>query len=299
MFDVIGIGRSCIDHLALLESMPRVDSKVPMVRYRTEGGGQTATAMVALSRLGLKVAYVGRVGDDRRGRMVVRQLEEEGVDTSGVIVEKGVPTPVALIFVDGRTGARTIAFLDSMGGGLSPEKVDMEAVLSARCLLIDPQETLLGARIAGEAKKRGIHVIYDAEHMVDGLYEMLSSCDYVVGSEDVVGVVGAASPERALDKLFSHGARAAVITLGKEGCVCLSSSGLLRIPAFRVDVTDTTAAGDAFHAGFAYSVLKGWEMEKTLEFSNALGALACRGLGGRESLPALDEVMELVGRRPV
>lgn len=298
MYDVIGIGRSCIDHLALLESMPPVDGKVPMVRYRTVGGGQTATAMVALSRLGLNVAYFGRVGDDGRGRRVLEELEGEGVDTSGVFIEEGGSTPVALIFVDGGTGTRTIAFLDSMSAGLPPDRVDVEALLSARCLLIDPQETLLGVRIAGEARRRGIRIIYDAEHMVAGFREMLSCCDYVVGSEDVAGVLGAKSPEEALEELFSYGPRAAAITLGERGSVCLSSDGLLRTPAFKVEVTDTTAAGDAFHAGFAYSVLKGWELERTLEFSNALGALACRGLGGRESLPALDEVMELVGRRP-
>ena len=297
MFDVIGIGRSCMDHLALLEAMPRIDSKVPMVRYRMVGGGQTATAMVALSRLGLKVAYIGKVGDDAGGRLVVDGLEKEGVDTSGVILERGVPTPIALIFVDGETGRRTIAYLDSMNDGLTLDRVDVEKILSARCLLIDPQETLLGVQISGEAKRRGVTLIYDAEHMVEGFREMLSCCDYVIGSEDVIEVVGGNCPEEALEKLFSLGQKAAVITLGERGCVAVSSEGLIRKPAFSLDVVDTTAAGDAFHAGFAYSVLKEWDIEKTLEFSNAMGALACRGLGGRESLPTIEEVMELLGWR--
>jgi len=297
MFDVIGIGRSCMDHLALLEAMPRIDSKVPMVRYRMVGGGQTATAMVALSRLGLKAAYIGKVGDDAGGRLVVDGLEKEGVDTSGVILERGVPTPIALIFVDGETGRRTIAYLDSMNDGLTLDRVDVEKILSARCLLIDPQETLLGVQISGEAKRRGVTIIYDAEHMVEGFREMLSCCDYVIGSEDVIEVVGGNCPEEALEKLFSRGPQAAVITLGERGCVAVSSEGFIRKPAFSVDVVDTTAAGDAFHAGFAYSVLKGWDIEKTLEFSNAMGALACRSLGGRESLPALEEVWNLLGWR--
>jgi len=297
MFDVIGIGRSCMDHLALLEAMPRIDSKVPMVRYRMVGGGQTATAMVALSRLGLKTAYIGKVGDDAGGRQVVDGLEKEGVDTSGVVIEKGVATPVALIFVDGETGRRTIAYLDSMNDGLTVDMVDVEKILSARCLLIDPQETLLGVQISGEAKRRGVTLIYDAEHKVEGFREMLSCCDYVIGSEDVVGVMEAGGPGEALEQIFSCGPKAAVITLGERGCVAVSSEGFIRKPAFSVDVVDTTAAGDAFHAGFSYSVLKGWDIEKTLEFSNAMGALACRGLGGRESLPAIEEVMELLGWR--
>ena len=286
-----------MDHLALLEAMPRIDSKVPMVRYRMVGGGQTATAMVALSRLGLKTAYIGKVGDDAGGRQVVDGLEKEGVDTSGVVIEKGVATPVALIFVDGETGRRTIAYLDSMNDGLTVDMVDVEKILSARCLLIDPQETLLGVQISGEAKRRGVTLIYDAEHKVEGFREMLSCCDYVIGSEDVVGVMEAGGPGEALEQIFSCGPKAAVITLGERGCVAVSSEGFIRKPAFSVDVVDTTAAGDAFHAGFSYSVLKGWDIEKTLEFSNAMGALACRGLGGRESLPAIEEVMELLGWR--
>lgn len=295
-FAVVGIGRNCIDHLAVLESMPRVDTKVPMLDYRLVAGGQSSTAMVALARLGLKVACVGVVGDDSSGRLVIEELEKEGVDTSNVVVEKGMPTPLALILVDKNTGRRTIAYLDSAKGRLERRRVNVEEIFSARCLLIDPYGTQLGLEISREARERGIIVVYDAEHMVEGFQKMISSSDYVVGSADVIETIGAGDAREALEKLFSSGPRAAVITLGEGGCVALSSEGFISRPAFKIEVLDTTAAGDAFHAGFAYGLLQNWELKKILEFSNAMGALVCRGLGGRESLPTLKEVKKFLSR---
>ncbi len=284
-FDVVGIGRNCIDYLALVPSLPPPDSKVPVKEYRVVGGGQATTALAALSRLGLKTAYVGVVGDDAGGRMVLEGLREMGVNVSNVVVEEGGTTPVALIFVDEEAHTRTIAYQPTAPGRLSVNAVDRDFILSARCLMIDPHETLFGLEIAKDARLREIPIIYDAEHMTEGFEEMLGAADYVVGSEDVVKTLGASGPEDALEKILAAGPTAAVITLGKRGSVALTPEGYVRRPAFPVTVVDTTAAGDAFHAGFAYSVLQGWGMENTLEFSNTLGALVCRGLGGGKPSP--------------
>ena len=294
-FDVVGIGRNCVDHLAVLSSLPPPDAKVPMKEYRVVGGGQATTALVALARLGLKTAYVGVVGNDAGGRLVLEGLRTAGVDISGVVIDKNAETPVALILVDEAAGTRTIAYQPTSTGRLNPSPVNMDLILSARCLMVDPHETLFGLEISKEARERGIPLIYDAEHLTDGFYEMLSACDYVVGSSEVVRTLGLNTPEEALKRLLSCGPRASVITLGAAGSMALTPHGFYRKPAYPVQVIDTTAAGDAFHAGFAYGVLRGWGLDKILEFSNAMGALVCRGLGGRESLPSLGEVREFLG----
>ena len=296
MFDVVGIGRCCLDHIAVLKSLPRADTKVPMVRYAMVGGGQSSTAMVALSRLGLKTAFVGVVGDDALGEMLVAELRAEGVDTTGVRVIPKVPTPVALILVEEKKGTRTIAYLDSMAGRLNRRTADRDLALSSRLLLVDPYGSRLAAELGAEIKKRGIVTVYDAEHETEGFSRMLSLADYLVASRDVSGVLGARTPREALKKLYSFGPRAAVVTLGREGCIALSPSGFLRKPAFRIGVVDSTAAGDAFHAGFAYGVFRSWPLERTLVFANALGALVCRGLGGRATLPTLPEALAFIRR---
>jgi len=294
-FDVVGIGRNCVDYLALLPTLPEPDSKVPMKELRVVGGGQATTALAALSRLGLKTAYVGVVGDDPGGRLVLEGLRREGVDISNVVVAGDISTPVALVFVDEMASTRTIAYQPTPPDRLKPSMIDMGFILSARCLMIDPHETLFGLEIAPRAKTRGIPIIYDAEHFTEGFYEMLAAADYIIGSEDVIQTLEAGNCEAALDKLLSFGARAAIITLGSKGSLALTAEGLSRRPAFRAEVVDTTAAGDAFHAGFAYGVLQGWGMEEILDFSNAMGAMVCRGLGGRETLPSLGEVREFLG----
>jgi len=294
-FDVVGIGRNCVDYLAVLPNLPAPDSKVPMKEFRKVGGGQATTALVALSRLGLKTAYVGVVGDDPGGRLVLDGLRKEGVDVTNVVVAGDLSTPAALIFVDEAASTRTIAYQPTSPGRLKSSSIDMDLVLSTRCLMIDPHETLFGLELAPLAKARGIPIIYDAEHMAEGFYEMLATADYIIGSEDVIQTLEAVTPEEALNRLLSFGARAAVITLGAKGSIALTANGLIRCSAYRIEVVDTTAAGDAFHAGFAYGILKSWELKKILTFSNAMGALVCRALGGRESLPSLEEIHEFLG----
>ena len=289
-FDVVGVGRCCVDYFALVEKLPPRNRKVPMRSWRVEGGGQSSTALVALARLGLKTAFIGAVGDDREGRFLLEGLRKEGVDTRAVRVAPGKPTPVAFILVDEKTHSRTIAYLDSLQEELRPERFKLPRLPSGRCLLLGPYGTLLGIELAPAARKAGIPVIYDAEHEVEGFLRMLSLSDYVIASEDAIETLGARDAESALRKLISFGPRAAVITLGEKGCLALSREGLLRQPAFPVPVVDTTAAGDAFHAGFAYGVLKDYPLPRTLEVAAALGALVCRSVGGRESLPGRKEL---------
>lgn len=291
MFDVVGIGRNCVDHLALVESLPDPDRKVPMKDYRVASGGQAATALVALSRLGLSTAYLGVVGNDPGGAMVREELHAAGVDISSVVVDDTCRTPVALILVDRETGGRTIAYQETPPVLLKHSRVSLDAVLSARLLMIDPHETAFALSVAPLARDKGIPILYDAEHPCPGLEDMLRLSDYVVASRDAVEAVGAGSVGEALEKIFSAGPRAVVITLGKEGCVARTGDGVISRPAYPVRVVDTTAAGDAFHAGFAFGILREWGIAKTLEFASALGALVCRGLGGRETLPNLEEIL--------
>ncbi len=297
MFDVIGIGRNCVDYLSLVDGLPREDTKVPVLEHLVEGGGQASTALAALARLGLKTAFAGLIGDDDPGRWSLCALEREGVDVSLVRVVPGLPTPAAQILVNTRTGSRTIAYLDSLAGCLSPDLFSREDLLSCRLLLIDPFGASVGAALAPEALSRGIPVIFDAERSGPFVEEMLDSCSHAVAAAEIVSALGAGSPDEALSELYRRGDKtAAVITLGKEGSIGLGPEGFFRQAAFPVEVVDTTAAGDAYHAGFAYGVLRGWSLPRAMACGSALGAQVCRGLGGRSPLPRREEVAALLGK---
>ena len=107
-----------------------------------------------------------------------------------------------------------------------------------------------------------------------------------------------APPEAVVEELYEFGARIAAVTLGERGCVAKSEAGILTLPAFPVDVVDTTGAGDAFHGGFIYGVLQNWSVTEIVRFASAVASINCRQLGGRSGLPTLKEVHQFLETFP-
>ena len=107
-FDAVGFGLNAVDHLVVVPEYPAFDTKMGLLEHKQAAGGQTATAMVALQRLGLKTAYTGRFGSDAEGRFGLASLKDEGVDTRFVEVIEGARTQIAFIIIDSRSGERTI-----------------------------------------------------------------------------------------------------------------------------------------------------------------------------------------------
>ena len=107
-FDVVGLGLNSIDFLSLVPEFPASNSKMEILRFATSGGGQVATAMVALSRWGVKTKYIGKVGSDEFGRLSLESIRQEGVDISSVTTEPDTPNQLGMIIVEAVSGDRTI-----------------------------------------------------------------------------------------------------------------------------------------------------------------------------------------------
>lgn len=299
-FDVVGLGHTALDCLGVVPRFPEENMKLEMERLLVQGGGPAATAMVAVRRLGLSAALVAGVGDDLFGRMMMAGLEEEGVDTSGVLLRPGVASQFAFIMVDGRTAARTILWTRGSVPRLRPDEIDTKLILSGRLLLVDSLEPEGAAHAAREAGRAGIPVVIDAGTLREGIGEVLPHCDYIVGSE-LFGaqISGGEGVDRALEEMIGFGAEAAVVTLGERGCAALAGGRRIDCPGFDVDAADTTGAGDVFHGAFCFGILQGWDIERTCVFSNAVAAIACTRLGGRGGIPGIDGALAfLAGRRP-
>jgi sulfofructose kinase len=128
--------------------------------------------------------------------------------------------------------------------------------------------------------------------------ELLPLVDYLVTNEECARrVAGRDDPERACRLMQEMGARVVVVTLGARGCVFADGGASGRMPAFEVEVVDTTGAGDCFHGAFCVGVVRGWSLQRSLEFASAASALKCRTLGGRAGLPTLDEVNAFLEER--
>jgi sugar/nucleoside kinase (ribokinase family) len=282
--DVVGVGQSSIDHVGLVDGLPTFASKQPLVAYERHSGGQIATAVLAASRLGLRTAFVGTVGDDESSLAVLAPLRAAGVDVEGVRVRAGTPTQLALILVDRESGERTVVWYRDPRLRLRPDDLRRESIERGRALLLDagdPEAATWAAKVAREA---GIPVALDADTSLPGIDALLSHVDFpIVSREFALEHFGGV--REALAGLVTAGARLAVVTLGARGALGASSAGEISAPSFTVEVRDTTGAGDAFHAGFVWGMLEGLSPEAVLRVANATAALNCGALGAQGGLP--------------
>ena len=295
VFDVVGMGLNAVDHLCVIPRFPKYEEKLRMEEFRRAGGGQVASAMVACARWGLRTGYIGKVGGGDLGAFSLSTLREAGVDVTNVAVVPDVLNQFAFILIDKTTGERTIIWTRDDRLKMLPEEVPLGTIAGARILHLDGHDAPAAAYAAGEARRLGVVVVVDAETVKDGTRDMIASADYVVASSEFPErFTGRTGRLEALREVKDGGAVCVVSTLGKLGSVCLFESRVIETRGFKVKCVDSTGAGDVFHAAFLYGLARGWEMEKTLEFSNAAAALNCTAIGARAGIKTRDEIFGLM-----
>ena len=291
-FDVVGLGLNAVDHLCVVPHFPRYDSKLKMLDFNQQGGGQAATAMVACQRLGLKTRYVGKAGEGEFGQYSRKSLEKEKVDIQGMKVVPGARNQFAFILIDNTTGERTIIWDRDQRLVMLPEEVPREIIRSAKVLLIDGHDAAAAVQAARYAKEEGIVVVMDAERISDETEELVSMVDVVIGERHFPErFTGSNNLKVALKEIASRGPYITGVTLEKEGALAYCEGEFYYSPAYQVNCCDTTGAGDVFHAAFIRAFFEDWNLMRCLDFSNAVAALKCRGLGGRAALPSFDEAL--------
>jgi sulfofructose kinase len=295
-FDVLGIGLNATDTLLILPEFPPYAGKVPVAEEILSPGGQVATAIVSCARLGLRTRYIGTVGDDLRGQVQRDSLDGTGVDISGLIVRQGCPTQTGYILIDQRTGERTVLWRHASCLKLRADEINAEDIRTARLLHIDGCDTEAAEKAASIARAQGIPVSLDVDTLYPNFDGVLRNVDYLVASSVWPAKwTGETDPFVALERLQrEYQFKVAAMTLGEYGSMAFVDGNFFYSPAFRVQVTDTTGAGDAFHGGFCCAMLEGVHPEKALEFSNAMAALNCTAIGARGHIATRSEVDNLV-----
>jgi sulfofructose kinase len=297
-FDVVGVGLNATDTLILLQRFPAYAGKVPFDEEILSPGGQVASAMVACARLGLKVKYVGTVGDDERGRIQMESLRGEGIDLSDVEVREGCPNQSAYILIDRSTGERTVLWRRPEGLRLDPSRIRADIISSTRLLHIDGHDTQAVERAARMARQAGVPVTVDVDTVYHGFDRVLPYVDYLIASSEFPGNwTGEADPFKALTLLQNeYGMRVAAMTLGAYGALARVEGRFVYSPAFVVNCVDTTGAGDVFHGAFCYAVLEGMAVREALDFANALAALNCTAIGARGGIRGREDALALMNR---
>ena len=313
--DFIGVGFVSNDHLAVLPFIP-MDTKVKMVSHAVIGGGPAANSTAGAAALGMSAAFVGTVGDDADGRMILADFAAQGVDASMVKVRPGATSAIAYLWIEEKTGNRSCAWTREGLTELSADEIvpDVaEAIRGAKILHLDGHNAAGAIAAAKIAKDAGVTIMYDAGTIRDGMPEILPLADLLVCSGEFAVSV-AAGKDKLITAGYTEGEVEAAVralydryrpkvcgaTMGVRGSMCFDGEKLVKCPAFEVEkVVDTTGCGDLFHAGFAVRYLETQDLMECQRFGAAVSALKCRGLGGRPpSAPTRTEVQAFLdGKR--
>lgn len=290
-YDVVGLGLNAVDFLCIVPYYPKFNTKVEMLEFNKQGGGQIATAMVALSRWGISTSYIGKIGDDELGKFTIQELRKEKVDIKNVVIEKGAASQFAFIIIDKKSGERTIVWKKEDKTLMRPSDIKKEDITSGYILHLDGHEIEAALQGAKWAKEEGVKIVLDAESTKKGTDKLIRLTDVLITSEDFPKkFLGIKDLKKALKVMHSMGPEIVVITRGKNGAVALTNEEYITSAGFPVNTKDTTGAGDIFHAGFIYGLIKRWSINRTLLFANASSALKCRELGGRKGIASLKEI---------
>lgn len=305
MKKVVVVGSLNIDLIAKTPHAPAAGETVNAEEFFVVPGGKGANQAVGMARLGLEVTLVGRVGKEYFGDFLIQELKKENLNTSCIVRDDEAMTSIAMIILDAAGENRIVVAQGSnyriTTSDIDRAKGEIERADLVVCHFGRPHPVLpYVLKLAKSVHKRVLLNPAPAFALSD---EVLKSVDYLVvnqGEAEVISglqVTDVESAYRAAAQLQLMGPEEVVITLGSHGAVFNNSNEQIHLPAYPIPVVDTTAAGDAFIAGFAFGTLNHWTPEERIRFANACGALASAKMGAISSLPRQEEVEQFLAFR--
>jgi ribokinase len=305
-WDIVVVGGANSDFLIRGSALPRPGETIEGDSFQEAAGGKGANQAVAAARLGKRVAFVARMGDDSRADELLAQLQSERVDVSQVVRDPQEPTGAALIQVDAQ-GHKQIMTAPGANQRLSVSDVEAAAaaIRGCRVLLLQLEvplpavETALS--IARAAKVRTVLDPAPARPLPDDVLQMVdvvrpnsSEAEVLTGIE----VTDRQSARRAAEELRRRGSRVAVVQAGGEGNVLVSDEGEIWLPHFPVKSVDQTGAGDAFAAGLAIMFSEGRPWSEAGSFASAVAAISTTQIGAQAGLPDRRTVEKFLAEQP-
>lgn len=271
--------------------------------FITAPGGKGANQAVAASRLGADVTMMGCVGDDIFGNSLLKNLTENGVNTSNIKKVKDVPTGIAVIVV--KDGDNFIILDSGANYSITPQWIDsVEAVIrESDILLVQLEIPMESVREAIKiARRNGVKVLLNPAPAYSLDDDLLSMVDIITPNESECAIIAGfdvnsiEDAKKGIAYFMQKGISQAVVTLGSRGVVYNSGDKIVHKAVPDVKVVDTTAAGDSFSGALAVALTNGMPIDETIDFANTVGTLTVTKRGAQTSLPTLSEVKEFIER---
>lgn len=307
--DLVTVGCVCADVMVRpVDRFPRSGSLELVPRLEIHLGGLAAVSAAVFSQLGGRAALIGKLGADGFGEYIISTLNAAGVDTRHVrrTPEENSSATVVLI---NEEGERT--FLHHLGTNAttSHEDIDLDFVKQARALHwggpgVTPR--LRGEPLANvfrELRQAGVKTSMDTCYDGGGewlplIEDVLPHLDIVMSSlEEARQYTGKQEPGAIADFYRSYGVDTVMVKLGPEGMFLKNAAEAHHIPAHKVDVIDTTGAGDASCGAFLFGYLQGWDLLRCGRLANAVGALTVQAMGGAEAVRSLEDTLAFMDSR--
>ncbi|MCH8290115.1 ribokinase [Candidatus Poribacteria bacterium] len=301
---VVVVGSFNMDVVIKAERRPRKGETLIGQEFGMFSGGKGFNQATAAARLGADVVMIGRLGTDTFGDILMSASTEEKIDTNFVVRDAEVGTGVATIVIDA-AGDNSIILVPHANMRLSVEDVEraFAQIASADVLLLQLEVPIEASQKAAEiAKANGAKVILNPAPARELPDSFLAQVDILTPNEveteflSGLKVSDDEGAQRAAQVLLDKGISTVVLTLGDRGALLLTSDVRKLIPAYKVDVVDTTAAGDAFCGALATALAQGKTIEDAVAFANAAGALAVTVLGAQPSIPTAEKVEDFLAK---
>ncbi|MEI7540479.1 MAG: carbohydrate kinase family protein [Actinomycetes bacterium] len=281
------VGVITVDTIALVEKYPLEDERVIAQEILRAGGGPAAVAAVTLSRLGIKSAIVGTIGDDEDGREVIRIFEKEGIDTSGISIGAN-STAGSVIVASKEHSARAISTRQPMDQAPA-NSAAKNLIASAQWVHVDHVGVTRLSEL-GISRGTGPQISFDAGYGVEN-FDPITVDLFVPTDRQMALRYPGIDLAIALENDSIKAGNTVVATQGSAGSAGFSpETGLVTASGFSVEVTSTLGAGDVFHGALVAQLIQGHSLQEAMLRANAVAALSCRGLDGQSMIPNTPEL---------
>lgn len=309
--DVMCLGIFVADALAKpITKIPQWRQLELIEQVELHTGGCANNTGTGLARLGLKVGAMGKVGTDGFGDFILKHLTTEGLDVRGVCRDDKVNTSFTFVMI-APDGERAFFHYVGANGAFALEDVDFSLIGEAKILhvagsfvmpALDGEPT---AQVLKRAKEMGVITCLDTVYngAIDAyktLEPSLPYLDYFLPSIDEASLMtGEESPADIAQFFIDRGVGTIGLKMGAEGSYLQNATEKVRVPAFKIDVVDTSGAGDSWIAGFLAGVTKGYDLEQSARLGSAMGALCATAIGTTAGLRTMEETESFMEKAEV